>query len=130
MKSNLKGEVGAVTTAKKATDGGKTVRKMDDDIETPKGNTDIDVKLSDGTAIEVKNFDYADVTNRPQFMIDDEVSKLTAKLEKYSVESDSVVVATRGNPESAEIPQRALNDADISDGTTVEFKNIEDIDQL
>lgn len=135
VKSNLKGEVGTVTAATKVTDGGKTVKAVDKDIETSKGSTDIDVELTDGTAIEVKNFDYdstgADLPPEiRQRAIDRRTNELAEKLEKYSEESDSVVLATRGDPNSAEIPQEALKRADIDDGTTVQLMNIDDLDQI
>ena len=53
--ANMKGLDGEVDVATNLLDDGRNIDKLETDIDTSKGATDIDVDLSDGTAIEVKN---------------------------------------------------------------------------
>jgi hypothetical protein len=125
LKSTFKGEVGTVRTAANALDAGKIVTDIDDVIKTPSGKTDIDIRLKDGTAVEVKNYDYAEV---PPYAAASEQQKLVDKLRKYAEESDTVVLATRGDPADAEIPGSVKEsiESEFPD-TTVELKSIDEI---
>lgn len=51
---NMKGLDGEVDAATNLLDDGRNIDRLETDIDTSRGATDIDVDLSDGTAIEVK----------------------------------------------------------------------------
>ena len=69
----LDGEVDATTNL---LNDGRNIDRLETDIDTSKGATDIDVDLSDGTAIEVKNRNYNEA---PEFLRPDEEADLTEK---------------------------------------------------
>ncbi|WP_058991337.1 hypothetical protein [Haloarcula sp. CBA1127] len=122
--NNFKGLDGEVDAAENILDSDDAeIDRLETDITTDQGPTDIDILLEDGTAIEVKNRDYDDV---PSYAEDREIRELTEKMDKYAEEKDSIAIATRGNPESADVLQAVKsNIEDDYPDTTVDLRKID-----
>ena len=92
--ANMKGLGGGVDAATNLLDDGRDIDRLETDIDTSKGATGIDVDLSDGTTIEVKNRDYNEI---PEFLRPDEEADLTEKWKntrKNGTNSSSLPEAT------------------------------------
>jgi hypothetical protein len=124
----MKGLDGEVDVATNLLDDGRNIDKLETDIDTSKGATDIDVDLSDGTTIEVKNRNYNGI---PEFLRPDEEADLTEKMEKYAEKRDELVITARGDPSSAEILQNVRDniETDYPD-TTVHLRRIDEVDEV
>jgi len=126
--ANMKGLDGEVDAATNLLDDGRNIDRLETDIDTSKGATDIDVDLSDGTAIEVKNKNYNEV---PEYAKSRRESELTEKMEKFAEERDELVIAARGDPSNADVLKNIKNniETDYPD-TSVQLKQIDNVDEV
>lgn len=127
--SALQGLDGEVDAATNILDNERTVIKsLDNDIDTSKGTTDVDIDLEDGTGIEVKNRDYTEI---PEYAKDSEIDELTTKMEKYAEVRDDIVIATKGDPQSSDVLQSVKEniESDYPDAE-IQIMHIDDLDSL
>lgn len=121
---NLKGLVGEVDAATDILDNdARFLARLNRKIDTPTGSTDIDLELADGTAIEVKNIDYADISD---FLRDRELNDLETKIQRYAAVRDEIIIATRTSDTNLLKPLRNTIESAHPD-TNVQIKNIEDL---
>ncbi|KAA9404655.1 hypothetical protein EGO51_18235 [Haloarcula hispanica] len=126
--TNTKGLDGEVDAATNLLDDGRKIDKLETDIDTSKGETDIDVDLSDGTAIEVKNKNYNEV---PEYARSSRESELTKKMEKFAEERDELVIAARGDPSNADVLKNVKNNIETAyPDTNVQLKHIDNVDEV
>ena len=126
--ANVKGLDGGVDAATNLLDDGRNIDRLETDIDTSKGATDIDVDLSDGTTIEVKNKNYNEI---PEYASRVKGLRLTEKMEKFAEERDELVIAARGDPSNADILESVKNniETDYPD-TNVQPEHIDNVDEV